>query len=192
MGEILLYGLLPLVLFVLVDSLSRKLTVAVGCAVVFAAIEMCAIRYSSGHWDVMSLISVALFSACGLAAVRFDKRVLFKYQPAIFAFVAAGFVGYLQFIDQGLVYRYLPLMKQTAPQSVLAYLEQPRYLELMDQLFDWLFVAVILDGLLIAYTARRSNDLVWLAANALGFWVIGGLMLLTYIGYLLLGGASPL
>jgi intracellular septation protein A len=192
LGEILLYGLLPLVLFVLVDGLSRRLTVAVGCAVVFAAIEMCAIRYSSGQWDVMSLVSVALFSACGLAAIRFDKRVYFKYQPALFAFIAAGFVGYLQLLDQGLVYRYLPLMEQTAPPSVLAYLEQPKYLELMDRLFDWLFVAIVLDGLLIAYTARRGNDLVWLAANAFGFWIIGGLMLLAYIGYLLIGGTSPI
>ena len=109
MGGLFLYGLLPLLIFAVIDAFSHRVSFAVGAAVLCAFGELLLLYQVTGQVDPVSLAAVFLFIVFGLFSVRRDNRRLFKLQPAVLAGLTGGLVGYLEFFGQPVVYRYLPL-----------------------------------------------------------------------------------
>lgn len=186
-----LYGLLPLIAFAIVDALSSDVKRAVLLAVLCSVVEMLAVLYSTGKLDPISIIATLLFIILGFISIRVNNRLYFKLQPAIVCLIAAGFIGYLQFFGQPVVYRYLPLLKQSSPEILLPYLDNSSFLETLSSLFDWMIIAIVLEGIWITYAAIKCRQSVWLFVNAFGIWILTGAVITTRLLYIFISGTNP-
>lgn len=185
------YGLAPLIAFAIIDALSNNVRWAVFCAVILSLAELLVMYLSTNRLDPVSLTATLLFVALGFLSIRLEKRIYFKLQPAVVALIAAAFIAYLQFGGQPLVYRYLPLLKQTALPFLQPYLENDQFLQWFNSLVNWFIVIILLEGAWIAYAAMRCRQITWLLVNAFGLWILGVLMVLAQIAYLYLMGINP-
>ena len=183
MGGLFLYGLLPLLIFAVIDAFSHRVSFAVGAAVLCAFGELLLLYQVTGQVDPVSLAAVFLFIVFGLFSVRRDNRRLFKLQPAVLAGLTGGLVGYLEFFGQPVVYRYLPLLKAAAPGELAQALQDPAFLALIDRMFDYLVMVLFLDALLIAYAALYCRTAVWLMVNVFGLYLMAFLVAIGVMGF---------
>lgn len=185
---LLLYGLIPLAAFVLID-LFAGMKAGFAAAVVLAVGEILVMRYSTGSWDPISVVAAVLILLLGGVSVRLNNSAYFKFQPVAVSFVLACFVAYLQFIDTPVVYRYLPFLQQASPAEVKPYLEDKAFLETLNSMFSWVIAVVLVHGALMAYAALRWSNITWLIIRGLGFWVLGIVMVIIQFVYLCVNGS---
>ena len=180
---IFLYGLLPLIAFVLVDMIAG-IKAGFVSAFLFAVLDIFVMYHSTGQWDPISFVAAALVLILGGMSVRLNNSTYFKFQPVLVGFVLAGFVVYVQFFDVPFVYRYMPLIRANMPPEMQAYLENEEFIELLSSLFNWMIAVIIIHAALVAYAALKCSNLTWLIVRGVGFWVVAVLVLIVQAAYL--------
>lgn len=183
-ANVLTVGLIPVIVFVIIDGFSRDLRSSVVGAVAASYVELLAMYYSTGRWDGLSLVATSLFVIFGYLSIRYKDRLYFKLQPAVVCLIAAGFVGYLQFFGEPMVYRYLPLLKETAPPMVQPFLADQNFLKVLNYLCNGLMWVILIEGALIAYTALKCGNTAWLIMNAFGVWIVGAVVIVLQLLHL--------
>jgi intracellular septation protein A len=168
---VFIYGIVPLVVFVLVDTFA-SLKWAVVAAIVFGVFDVLLSYYSTGELDPGSLVALALLCLLGWVSLRSGDAKWVKLQPVVQAVALALFVLYFQVWGQPLIERYAPLMRQATPPAWQHLYDDPVFLRKLDHAVDALVAVFLIHGALVAYAAYRMSNMAWLLIRGLGIWVL--------------------
>lgn len=156
----LIAGVLPLVLFVLVDRFAGPKT-AIWTAIVTSIAGYALFCVLTRNFDLTGLVEPVFIILMGGVSLRMQNPRLFKFQPAVVGVLIALVVAYFQYLGTPIALRVMPLL----PEEVRDQLSQdpyPRILALFSGQMIWLF---LLHAALMAYVALRSSNFWWLAAR---------------------------
>jgi intracellular septation protein A len=80
---LLVSQLLPLLVFVVVDSLLSNERISIVSAIVFAAFQLATTYAKTRRFDWFVLLDAALICALGAVSIAFDDDIFFKMKPVI-------------------------------------------------------------------------------------------------------------
>jgi intracellular septation protein A len=157
--------LLPLIVFIVVDSLVSDVRISILCAVLFAVGQL-AFTYAKTHAvDWFVLVDVALIVGLGVMAIACKNDLFFKIKPAIIEAVTIVFMLVLVLAPDRFVMGYFGRMM---PGRVL----KPEALAMMKSLLGWMCVYTTLHVGAVLYTALRSSKRVWAWVSGPGFYLL--------------------
>jgi hypothetical protein len=181
---LVLQGILPLVVFALVDIFAG-LRAALIAAIVFAVLEACWSYYTFGEIDHLTWVSLGLICVMGALSYKMKSDRLFKFQPVALGVIAALVFVYFRVTEAPLLLQLVPKVSLLLPPERRDLFESPQALAALNRL-DLLMIAVLLiHSALVAWAAVRKSTMVWLIVRGVMLYV---LMLLA----VLLNHAIPL
>ncbi len=180
---LMLQGILPLLVFAVVDIFASMRT-ALICAMVFAIAEACWGYYSFGEVDQLTWVSMGLVLAMGTISYYMKNDKLFKFQPVVLGLVTAGTLAYFQFKGNPLLVQMIPKILPLLPDNQKELVQNPNTLLLMARLDALLIGMFLIHAALVAWAAMYKTTLVWLLVRGVGLYV---LLALTLLVHLLLG-----
>jgi intracellular septation protein A len=157
--------LLPLIVFIVVDSFVTDVRISIIAAILFAVGQMAFVYARSRRFEWLILIDVGLIVALGGISIAFDNQIFFKVKPAIIEGVAIVFIAVLILAPGQFLLRYFGRMM---PGMVL----RPEALRMMKLMLGLICAgtAVHIGGVL--YTAFCSSKEVWAFVSGPGFYII--------------------
>jgi len=169
--QLFVMGLLPLIIFVIVDSFA-SFRAAVIAAVAFAVAETIFTYVYFGEIDQITWASLALVIFLGFVAYKLDNSKIFKFQPVVLALIMAAIVAYFQFFDEPILLKFLPKYRMMMPEENQAVLNDPRTLEKFSKISGQLIYVFLLHAAMTAYAAARMSNVAWLMIRGVGIWVL--------------------
>ncbi len=186
MFMLLLIGLIPMVLFVLVDYFTRDLRTSIITAVITAAAMGGVTWWLMGEFDYEVVVIVVTMLVAGLISIKLKTPVYFKFQPVIMGVILAAVLAYFQYFDTPLMVKMLPKLHTMLDNADLAL--QPEQLELMfddshiplfTRMTQHMMIWLLIHAALVAFCALKTRNSVWLLVKALGLPLVTGGTLLT-------------
>ena len=174
----LLLDLVPLLVFVLVDSFSN-MRYAIVCALAAAAFEIGYSFFALGGIDEFSLVSVGLILVFGGLSLRFDTPIYFKFKPVVMAAVMAGVFMVTYALDRPLLVMAVERYSHTFPQTFRNVLERPEVLGVLRRASLYMVFGLIAHGVIVGWAAVRLNNWWWLALRSVGFYVMMWLVVMS-------------
>jgi len=162
---VLLTQALPLVVFIIVDSLVTDVRISIFCAILFAAGQLIFTGRRTHRVDWFVLLDVGLIAALGGVSIAFQNDLFFKIKPAIIEGVTLVFMLALILAPSGFLTGYFGRMMQgkTLP---------PEALGRMKSLLGWMCVWVALHAGAVLYTAFFFSRRVWAFVSGPGFYLV--------------------
>ena len=186
MFMLLLIGLIPMLLFVLVDYFTRNLRTSIITAIITAAAMGGVTWWLMGEFDYEVVIIVVTMLVTGLISIKLKTPVYFKFQPVIMGVVLAAVLAYFQYFDTPLMVKMLPKLRTMLDNAGLAL--QPEQLALMfddsrvpffARMTQHMMIWLLIHAALVACCALKTRNSVWLLVKALGLPLVTGGALLT-------------
>lgn len=168
---IVLYGLVPLLVFVIVDVYAG-MRWAVMSAALFAVFDIFLSKYTMGEWDPGSFVALGLILALGAYSVKTNNALYFKLQPTVLAVVMASILAYFQFFSVPLGTRYLPLYEQAIPPEYKAQLSMETIERMINTSATVAIFVFLIHGALCALAAYKLPSWAWLLVRGVGFWIL--------------------
>lgn len=168
---IVLYGVLPLLVFAIVDfyaSVKWAVIAAIACA--FADIFIT--YFSLGMWDPGTIVAFVMIAILGIVTLRLENPLYVKLQPVMMAAVFSVILAYVQFVGGGIMAKYMPLIRSQLPAAMRTNLDNPKFVALMDQAVSGLILVFIVHGAWVAWAAYKKSTVTWLMVRGLGFWAV--------------------
>jgi len=166
----LFLGVLPLLIFVVVDTFS-SLKAALITAVVFALLEAFLSLYWFGTVDWITGFSVLLIIA--LAAVSFYRNtaIHFKLQPAILSAIF-GLLFLVSFwIGKPILYLVAEKYQTKFPQEMQEMMSHYVFKELLKLSSHYMGYAFLLHAGVTLWAALKLSKWWWIAMRGIGFYV---------------------
>ena len=157
--------LLPLIVFIVVDSLVTDVRLSILSAVLFAIGQLVFtwVRHRRFEWFV--LLDVGLIVVLGAISIAFDDELFFKVKPAIVEGVSIVFLVALIVAPGHFLLRYFGRMM---PGRVLG----PEAVGSLKALLGVVSGCTALHIGLVLYTAFHSSKEVWAFVSGPGFYVL--------------------
>jgi len=157
--------LLPLIVFIIVDSFVTDVRVSIACAILFA-IGQLVLTYAKAHrFDWFVLLDVGLISALGAVSLIFENDLFFKLKPAIIEGVTIAFMLALVLAPSRFLTGYFGRMMPGTPLD-------PEAVGRMKSMLVWMCLYTALHIGAVLYTAFRSSRATWAFVSGPGFYVI--------------------
>lgn len=169
--SIVFYGMIPLLVFVLVDIFAN-LKWAVIASIVFAVFDVALSYYTLKNLDPGSVLALVALCGLGFLSLRSGDARWVKLQPVIVSVAFALFVAYFQFWGQPVLERYLPFVRDEMPAQMRGYLDNPIFLAKLNRGVTALIGVFLVHAALVAWAAYRMSNWAWLMVRGLGFWVL--------------------
>jgi len=173
-----LQGLLPLIVFALVDIFAGMRS-AIAAAIVFALAEAAWSWHQFGEVDQITWLSLGLIVGMGVVSLRMQDSRLFKFQPVVMALILAGVLCWFEWQGQPLLVQMMPKVAALLPEEQRWTLSDPTVLKQMARLDLLMIPTFIAHAAIVAWAALRKSTLFWLIARGVGFYVLmfGALLL---------------
>ena len=175
-----LQGLLPLVVFAIVDIFAG-MRAAIVAAIIFALLEAAWGWSHFGEVDKTTWISLGLILAMGLISIRMKDARLFKFQPVVMAGVLAATMAWFQWAGDPLLLQMLPKVKSLMPPDKQWILNDAMFMKRMAVVDLMMIFAFIAHGFIVAWAALRKGTIYWLIARGVGLYVLMAVALLAAI-----------
>ena len=175
-----LQGLLPLIVFAIVDMFASMRT-AIIAAIVVSVIEAGWGWYSYGEVDPTTWLSLGLILLMGLVSIRMRSDRLFKFQPVVMALVFAAVLGWYQFQGNPLMVQMMPKVAALLSEEQRELMKDQRFTEIMTRLDLLLIPAFLAHAALVAWAATRKTTMYWLVARGVGFYALAALAMLANV-----------
>ena len=183
MGSIqLLFGILPLLAFVIIDSFAG-VRVGVISAVVIAIAEGVYTYHITGTVDPLTTASLLLVALLGFITYRSKNPVFFKFQPVLVGAVFSSVLLVSTMMGKPILVTLMQRYIHLFPMNIRPLLANPAVVSMFSRLNWILAIGLFLHALLVAYTALRSSKWVWIAVRSLGFyftifvsWIVAALV----------------
>jgi len=166
-----LQGLLPLLVFAVVDMFA-SLRTALVAALVMAIGEVVWSYWTFGEIDQLTWISLGLVVVMGGTSIYMQSDRMFKFQPVLLAAIIAGTLAYFHGVGEPLLIQMIPKVAQLLPEDRQEQMRSPIMLAKLTQLDLLLIFMFIIHGVLVAWAAIRCSTLVWLLARGVGLYVL--------------------
>jgi intracellular septation protein A len=161
----LLVQMLPLIVFIVADSLFNNIRVSIISAIVFAIGQLGFFYAKTGRFDWFVVLDVGLIVAFGVLAIVFKNELFFKVKPAIID--AAAIVFFLVLIaspDRFL----LDYFGRMVPKGRVL---DPAAIRIMKIILFWMCGYVLLHLGAVLYTAYYSSRKIWAFVSGPGFYL---------------------
>lgn len=172
----LLIGLIPLVVFVIVDIYAGTKTgiyssLALGLLVfVFYAIKF-------DNIDGVMILEICLLLALGVVSIKGNNSVFFKFQPVIVGLVLSLFLAWFQFFDEPYLVKKIPLFIELVPEQKEIF-ESFLMIDLLSKVSFQLIFVFFIHAALVAYSAVRFKNIGWILMQLAIYPVFGVQMFL--------------
>jgi intracellular septation protein A len=168
--------MLPLVVFIIVDSLFNNVKASILSAIAFAVGQIVFYYVKTGMFDWFVLLDVGLIAGLGSLSIAFKNEMFFKVKPAIIE--AAAIVFFLALIlapDRFLLDYFGRMMPKG---TVLL----PAAVGAMKAMLLWMCGYVLLHIGAVLYTAFHSSRRTWAFVAGPGFYLLFIPMMAVIIG----------
>lgn len=183
---LLLIGLIPMVLFVLIDYFTRNLKTSIFSAIATAVVMGGLMWWLLGEFNYEVLVIVGTMLVTGLISIKLKTPLWFKLQPVITAIVLVAIIAYFQFFaDQPLMVKMIPKLIDMMEQQQMASAQQIATLKIkmnilvMENITNHMMGWLLIHAGLVAVCAIKFNNAIWLIAKAIGLPLVAGGTILT-------------
>ncbi len=166
----ILLGILPLLLFVIVDSFSG-VKAAIITALIVAAAEVGYSLYAFGEVDWITGLSFLLIVVLGGISYWKKTSIHFKLQPVILSLVFAVTFLVTYYMGKPILLEMMDKYQALLPEQAQQMLEVPIFRELMAKVTHYCGYAFIAHAALTAWAAFKLNNWWWIAMRGIGFYV---------------------
>ena len=182
-GVMALQGLLPLIVFAIVDIFA-SVRAAIVSAIVFAILEAGWSYYQFGEVDRLTWISLGLVVVMGAIAFKMRNEMLFKFQPVALSLVSAFALLYFHVFDTPLMVQMLPKAAALLPADQQERMHDPQMIAMIARMDGMMVGACIAHAALVAWAAMHKSTLYWLIMRGAAFY---GLIAIVVLLNLVLG-----
>jgi intracellular septation protein A len=175
--SILLLDLIPVLIFVVFDSLGKVKYAVIG-AVLAAALELSYSYFFLGGVDGFSLIYVTLFLIFGGLSYKFNNPVFFKFKPVVVSTVSALIFLVTYANGTPLMVLLMDRYAEILPAEAQALLSSTQWRPILARVSFYMIFGLVAHAGLVAWVALRSSTWWWLVARNAGFIVIAYLVVL--------------
>jgi len=174
-------GMLPLLVFVILDSFS-SLRMSILSALTVGAVGVALSCYYTGGIEWLSVLLFLLFVVMGLLSIKMKKSIIFKFQPV----VVSGLLATVLFVSH-LVRKPLFVVLSDKYHDLL--MEAPLIKSFIDLRGVDAFRAILTTGtlgvslslflyaVLVALAAWKLSNWSWLVIKGFGLYVIIGVVM---------------
>jgi intracellular septation protein A len=162
----LLGQMLPLIVFIIVDSLFNNIRVSIISAIVFAAGQMVFFYVKTGQFDWFVLLDVGLIAALGTIAIVFKNELFFKVKPAIIEAATIVFFLVMILLPDSFLLDYFGRMM---PKGMVL---KPAAIGAMKTMLLWMCGYILLHIGAVLYTAFYSSRKMWAFVSGPGFYLL--------------------
>jgi intracellular septation protein A len=162
----LLGQMLPLIIFIIVDSVFNNVKVSIISAIIFAAGQLFFFFGKTGKFDWFVLVDVALIAGLGTVSLVSKNDLFFKVKPAVIEAAAIVFFIVLIVLPDKFLLGYFGRMM---PKGMVL---QPAAIGSMKTMLIWMSGYVLLHIGAVLYTAFYSSRRVWAFVSGPGFYFL--------------------
>jgi intracellular septation protein len=173
----LLFGILPLLAFVVIDCFAG-LRSGVIAAVIFAVAEAAYTLWEFGTIDIISIGTLALVLVFGLTSYKLNNAIYIKLQPVFLGVLFGLALLVAQFLGKPLLVTMMDKYQAMLPEDMRSHLANPAVRITMAKLSGILGYGFIMHASLVAYAAFRMSTWWWLFMRGVGVYVMMALCVL--------------
>lgn len=167
MSLIQIFGqLLPLLVFIIVDSICKDIKVSILSAIIFAAVQLSFYYLKTGKFDWFILVDVALIAALGTISIISKNEMFFKVKPAIIEGATVVFLLVLVFLPDNILLGYFGRMM---PKGMVL---NPAAIGLLKTMLLWMCVYIVIHIGAVLYTAFFCSRRMWAIVSGPGFYLL--------------------
>lgn len=170
----LLFGILPLAVFVVIDFAFDE-TAGIISAMVFALMEAAYSLYKFKKIDGITLGSIGFVIIFGWLSLETDDPIFFKFQPVILGSFLTLALLVTQVMNKPLLVIIAQKYKDLFPKNVQLNLGHPMVLSKLSKLSLYLGFGILLHTIATAYAAMYMSNAWWLAIRGIGLYVVMGI-----------------
>jgi intracellular septation protein A len=165
----LLLGILPLFVFVILDSFlgpKKAMISAIVCALgefVFSLVYFKEV-------DTVSLVSLALLAVLSYLSFKTDNPRYFKYQPVILSWLFALVLFASTLLGKPILLAMMDKYQSFMPDQTRHLLREHFFRSLITKFNYCLGFSLIAHGALTAFAAHRLSNWWWLIIRGIGFY----------------------
>ena len=175
---IFLYGVVPLIVFVVVDAIAN-IKWAVISAILFAIADVFVGHLTMNVWDPGSIVAVVLIMILGWLSLRRKDDLYVKLQPIFLEVGFSIYIAYHQFFGTPILTPYLPIVQAAVPPEYRARFNDPQLIDLINSGITGLIPVLLLHAALVGWAAYKASNLTWLLVRGVGIWALIFAMVLT-------------
>lgn len=167
----LLMGLLPLIAFVIIDSL-LGLKSGLLAALFLALAELLYSFYEFGGLDWLSLLSLGLVAIFGALSFAKNNPIYIKLQPVFLGVIFGIIILAFQLFGEPLLLLMLDKYASLIPPELVSKTQHPEMRRMLGQASLNLGIGLLLHAALVAYAAFRLNKWWWLFIRGIGLYIM--------------------
>ena len=165
----LLMGIIPLLVFVIVDSFAG-LKSALFFTVLMAIAELSFSLIYFHDVDFVTIISFVLVFVMAILSYKFNSPIFVKFQPVILGAVLGLIFLISYMMGKPLFYILSMKYKEQLPQSIQYALSNPQMTQLLVISSHLIAYAFFAHALLTAYAALKWSKWWWIAIRGIGLY----------------------
>ncbi|MEE3260096.1 MAG: septation protein IspZ [Candidatus Latescibacterota bacterium] len=169
--ELLLLSFVPLLVFVVLDSLSNVRYAVLG-AVLAAALELGFSYWGLGEIDSFSILFAALVLVFAGLSYKFNNPVFFKFKPVVGGAVFGAVFLVTSALAEPLMLTVIDRYIDLVPPHQQHKLQNPAVRLVFTRLNFYMGFACLLHAAATAWAALRLNRWWWFAISGPGFFVV--------------------
>ena len=167
----ILFGVLPLVIFVLIDSFAG-VKAGIISALVFALLELAYTLVMYKQVDGITLTSLGLVLVFGLLTYQTGNDIFFKVQPVLLGIFFGVALLVMQALGKPLLVILMEKYQYIIPESQRFMMLQPAFLNLLKKISLTLGWGFLLHAGLVWYAAFHLSNWWWLAIRGIGVYIM--------------------
>ncbi len=167
----LLMGIIPLILFVIIDTFSGP-KAAVITAIIFAIAEVAYSLIVYKKIDSITIGSLLLIVVFGLLTYKTNNAIYFKLQPVIFGVIFGIIFVVMQVADKPLLIVIAEKYKYLMPLQIQQNLTNSAYLNILSRLSFYLGFGFLIHSSIILYSVFYLSNWWWLIIRGIGLYVM--------------------
>lgn len=157
---------LPILVFVVVDSIIENSVISIISAVLFTAIQAGLTWYVSGKFDYFLLADFALIAIMGGISIATNDDKFFLVKPAIIEALCIPFLLFFVFAPDGFIVkyfgRYMPAGRALTAAAI----------PLLKRMLFIMSGYIVLHILAILYTAQHTSRKMWAFVSGPGLYFV--------------------
>lgn len=168
---VLLLDLIPVIIFVVLDSLGKVKYAVIG-AVLAAVLELLFSHFYLGRIDEFSLIYVALFLIFGGLSYKFNNSLFFKFKSVVLSAVTGLIFLVTHLMDNPFMVMFLDRYGQMVPQEIYRFYTPAQLRTIFARVSFYMIFGMFAHAGLVAWVALRYSTWWWFAARNVGILII--------------------
>ena len=166
----ILFGILPLLAFAIVDSFSGMKT-ALYSAIALALLEMGLTLFYFGELDYITLISVIMVIAMAIMSLKYNSDKYFKMQPAMLSLLFGSILSISFLIGRPILLEMAIKYQSALPTQIAQNIGLAYFQELLNVGTGYAGLLILIHSGLMYIAAKKWSKWAWLACRIVVFYV---------------------